>query len=286
MAFIASVVLWNKKANSYLVISYFGPSSQELPYLGGVLDDSSGPGIWNGWLAGSGPDPSGEEWRCVRNIVNLVKLSFLLFWSFLIISHYLKLTFFPFFLHLRRLLLWPSSSQSNQRSAYWPALWRPLCLCWGERCRPHDYSEPGSGAQCQQRHRESWIPHLHQSYWLPQSPQHYRRLQMHQKYETKIKNTLLFCSLAKEVACCSLQVITIWFAHIVLLYNVGPSSTLKSRSSTISEDSTLRRGNTGFWNSTTIIRLITSLNTCHLIHWLPYLFSRTIWGGAGLPEPG
>ena len=58
-----------------LLISSFGSSKQELPRLGGVLDDP--PGSWkgNGWLAGSGPDPSGEERRCVRHFLDVRKFS-------------------------------------------------------------------------------------------------------------------------------------------------------------------------------------------------------------------
>lgn len=49
--------------------------------MGGVLDDSPGYGIWNGWLAGSGPDTSGEERRCVRNADVPVVRNFSLLWS-------------------------------------------------------------------------------------------------------------------------------------------------------------------------------------------------------------
>lgn len=73
--------VWQTRKNIYIVMSWdccyikacsFGKQNtwslwflQELPYLGGVLDDSSGSGIWIGWLAGSGPDSSGEKWRWV-----------------------------------------------------------------------------------------------------------------------------------------------------------------------------------------------------------------------------
>lgn len=33
--------------------------------MGGVLDDTAGPGTGYGRLAGPGPDTSREEWRCV-----------------------------------------------------------------------------------------------------------------------------------------------------------------------------------------------------------------------------
>lgn len=134
-------------------------------------------GTWDlEWMAGrfwTRPHRRGAE--VCGNIVQPKFLTLLLifdhFWLF-------KMNLLSLW-HRRSLLLWPSSSQSSQRSAYWPALWRPLCLCRGERCGPHNCSEPGSGSQCPQRHRESRISHLHQSYWLPQSAQHYRRLQIH-----------------------------------------------------------------------------------------------------------
>ena len=63
------------------MIFHFCLPQQELPCVGGVLDDSTGSGIWNARLAGFGSDPPGKEWRCVRNLVGTVVRSFSLLWS-------------------------------------------------------------------------------------------------------------------------------------------------------------------------------------------------------------
>lgn len=47
----------------FFSLSFF--AWQELPCVGGVLDDTAGPGTGYGRLAGPGPDTSREEWRCV-----------------------------------------------------------------------------------------------------------------------------------------------------------------------------------------------------------------------------
>lgn len=85
-------VLWSKQASSCFVFSSFGSSKQELPRLGGVLDDPPGSGKGNGWLAGSGPDPSGEERRCVRHSLLWENSHvFTQLWTFF----WINATFFP-----------------------------------------------------------------------------------------------------------------------------------------------------------------------------------------------
>lgn len=158
------------------------------------------------------------------------------FFTSLVTSQLLQInvvTYFSSFFYPRSVLLWSSPCQSDQGSDHRHVLWHPICLCRGERWCLHSRSEPGSGGQPQQRHRESWIPHLHQGCRLPHAPEHHRRIQIHQKYEGKY--IYLFCCLLSGINSCSL--------FSFYLYNKGPTSTLRSRSPAISEYSTVSRGN-------------------------------------------
>lgn len=189
--------------------------------------------------------------------------------------------FLPFFFP-RSVLLRPSSSQSSKGSADWPDLWHPLYVCHGERRRPLCHTERGSGGQLQQGHRESGVPHLHQSYQLPQAAEHHRRLQIHQKYVSKIQINSFAQLLIQR---CDTLFIKAWTLTILIyFFNKGPTSTISSRSSRMSEDSTLHRGDLEVWKHKSDLL---SLNACNLIHWLSSCLSlRLVQGSVGGPEPG
>lgn len=75
---------------------------QELPCVGGVLDEETRPrsGVW--WLAGGGSDPPGEEWRSVPQVAFNLVLSCI--WiSILLKEHYVFLGKNFFFLRLNKL---------------------------------------------------------------------------------------------------------------------------------------------------------------------------------------
>lgn len=134
----------------------------------------------------------------------------------------------------RSLLLRPSSSQSNQGPPHGPVLRHPLCVCGSECWCALHCGERGPGGEPQQRHGEGWILHLHQSCWLSQTPEHHQRLQIHHKYEFKNSKPLL--SRAK------IQSLRVFYSYF---HTKAPTSTL-TRSSVVSEDSTLRRGKLKF----------------------------------------